>query len=97
VGVLVAAGAFAARGPLVEAIFAGATSHAANAIETAPPAVASPPPVMAVVVATPTSTEADVVDAQAPPVASAGGRHKARKRHAKDNSTETSQEIDVGF
>jgi hypothetical protein len=79
-------------------MFPGATSNAANAIEeTAAPAVAPHTPAVAVVVAPPTSTEADAVDAKAPPVASAPGKHKSRKRHAKDNSTETSQEIDVGF
>jgi hypothetical protein len=94
---LVAAGAFAARRPLLDAIFADTTSNATTAIQEAvPAATVTPAPVPQGIAGTPTSSEAYVAEAKTPPVASATPKPRSKK-HKGNSQTAPSQEIDVGF
>jgi serine/threonine protein kinase len=89
---LVVAGVLAARHPTLDATLAGDTSVVTAAMKGTPPAAVA---ATATVDFTekPTPSEADVLDTQTPPAASAVPKSKSRKPHAPKGT----EEIDVGF
>jgi len=94
--ILVIAGALAARRSTLDVTLAGETSIATDAMKATPPPVVTAT-VTAEVTGKPSLPEADALETQTPPAASAVPKSKSKKSHAQKGASDTSQEIDVGF